>query len=51
MLGETLVFPSRKISSLKWMRGLGEEEDITIKIILLVFSYWVRLDVLTANII
>lgn len=33
------------------MRGLGEEEDITTKIILLVFSYWVRLDVLTAHII
>lgn len=33
------------------MTGLGEEEDIPIKIILLIFSYWVRLDVLAALLI
>lgn len=51
--GETLVFPSRKISTLKsyMHERIDKGRGLPIKLFLLVFSYWANLYVLAAHII
>lgn len=51
--GETLVFPSRKISTLKGYmhERIDKGRGLPIKFFLLVFSYWANLYVLAAHII